>query len=97
MADRFKHDDSLKAQDVELRGKRLQRRRMGRMGNEAARMAEKGYIDEDKSGIIERRGRAVAEVAGDMGKDGRQVQAGSYLKKKRKGYEDMLEEAGRRY
>ena len=78
MADRFQHDDSVKAQDVTLSGKRLQRARKGRKGHEASRHAERGEADRDKSGIVAKRASKVAEAAEGMAGKSESVKAGSY-------------------
>jgi hypothetical protein len=85
MADRFMHEDGVKAQDVEMRGGKLVRARKGRMGHEASRMAEKGYVDRDKRGMTEKRAEIVSEAA-EVPEAGQREQKGvsSYLKSKKK-------------
>lgn len=95
MADRFQHEDGLKAQDIELAGKRLVKARKGRAGHEASKLAEKGAIDRDKAGIVEKRAKKLEETAGKLASapEDRQKGVSGYMKKKGSARK-ALEEAG---
>lgn len=88
MADRYNHPDGVKSLEVSLEGKMLKKRKQGRMGHEASRLAEKGSIDYDKSGILEKRTKKLESVAGKMGRKP-QAAASGYLKDKEDVYKEI--------
>lgn len=96
MADRFQHSDGLKAQDIELRGGKLQKARKGRMGHEAFRHATRGEEDRDKQGIIAKRTEKMEEQAEEKAAGKGTTGTSSYVSKKaNKEYLKQLDEAGK--
>lgn len=88
MADRYNHPDGLKAQDISLRGNRLEAARKGRMGHEASRLAEKDEEDRDKAGMVRKRTKKLEKAAGSMGRKPQAAVSG-YMKKKKDVYAEL--------
>lgn len=88
MADRYDHPDGLKAQDITLRGKRLEKARSASMQNEDERLKEKERQRRagryEPKGMVAKRNEKVQKAAETMSGGNKQEGVSGYLKPKGK-------------
>lgn len=99
MADRFKHADGLKSQDITLRGNRLEMARKASRQNEARRLQRKemgseNLEEKESPAYFGERREALEEAGGKVGRSN-QAPRSTYLKRKsqvEKEYKEYLEQ-----